>query len=224
MEKLIVTLLALVLAFSGVYAEENGTADVPVSEIERPGYECVMGEDGSVTITLPANSTTGYEWTAFVLGGDSAEIDDTKTGYVSDPNPEMMDGVGGTYYLVLKPVQPGESIIRLTYSRGWMNEIAEEIILLADVNDEMQMEVRDVTKEGVMEGTVLEVNADDRTVVLMIEGIGDAIVTIPADMEMPMAEEVIRIYTNGIMTMSLPPLMNALAWETVPSDLARDME
>ena len=97
-------------------------------------------ENAANTITLgfDANATTGYYWTAFVLGGESAVIDEENSGYVMDDNPGMLDGVGGTHYFTVNAVQPGETIIRFTYARGF-DEISTEIFMLFTVDEEMNI-------------------------------------------------------------------------------------
>ena len=50
---------------------------------------------------------------------------------------------------------------------------------------------------------------------------GLIIAVFDAGMELPVADEQIVIYTNGTMTMSLPAIMNVIAWGSVPSESAR---
>lgn len=64
----------------------------------------------------------------------------------------------------------------------------------------------------VVEGTVTHVE-EDRVTILRADGAGDVIVTLPEDA--PELGEGARVtaYTTGIMTMSLPPIMNGIGFE-----------
>ena len=69
-----------------------------------------------------------------------------------------------------------------------------------------------------VEGTVTAVEEDCVTI-LRADGAGDVIVTLPA--EAPELTEGTRVtaYTTGIMTMSLPPIMNAIGFEIAVDDV-----
>ena len=178
-------------------------------------------ETKALTISLDANATTGYSWNAFILSGDSVIFTVPEGTYVADQAPEGMVGVGGQTYYTLIPVKPGVSLITFTYGQAWNPETAEQLILLADVDEELNLWLQDVTNGGVIEGTVTSVNENDHSVLLSTESHGEILARFGSDMEMPVVDEHIVIYTNGTMTMSLPAIMNVLAWNSVPSDLAR---
>ena len=75
-----------------------------------------------------------------------------------------------------------------------------------------------------IEGVVTEIDADNHSATLNTADRGDVIVRFGENDGLPTQDEHIRAYTDGVMTMSLPPIVNAIAWEHVPSDLARDAE
>lgn len=200
MKKLIAIIAALALLFTAAFAET---------------------EDKSRTITLSSNATTGYIWTAFVIGGSSVTVDSDNGIYIEDPNPEMMDGVGGKTQFTLTPVQAGESIVLFNYARPWEPEPDQTLVLLVSVDDDFNMFVMDVTEGGVLTGTVISVDEEDHSVLMNTERQGEIIARFDAEEPLPAADEVITIYTNGAMTMSLPAIVNVIAWASVPGEMAR---
>ena len=212
MKKLISILTAMMLLFTFAAAEQADNSD-------KNGFNAVVD---SVTVAFDANATTGYQWTAFVVGGNSVMIDEENSGYVSDANPNLLDGVGGTHYFVIKALQPGESIIRFVYSRGWEEGIADETYLLVTVGEDALIDVRDVTMDGVYGGVVVEVNEAEHSVLISTNRVGDVVVRFDENETLPAEGESILVYTNGTMTMSLPPIVNAIGWSTVAGDMARE--
>ena len=224
MKKLISILAVLTLLVSCAAAEETdntiiGGADAPTSIFLTKTDEAAFG---SITLPFKANITTGYQWTAFVIGGDSLEIDEENSGYVSDPNPDFRDGVGGTHYFKLNALKIGESMIRFTYSRG-LDDVAEEIYMLIVVEDDLLMYAIDVTEAGVYDGIVTDVNADDHSVMLNTDRMGEVIARFDENEALSAQGEHIMVYTNGTATMSLPAIINVIAWNTVPGAEAREL-
>lgn len=70
-------------------------------------------------------------------------------------------------------------------------------------------------------GIVVEVLSEDRAVLLCAGEKGHVLVRIPEEMDMPTLCEQITVHYNGVMTMSLPGQINALAVETIAPDKAR---
>ena len=67
-----------------------------------------------IRITLESNITTGYRWeNADKVDKDILALD--ANGYVSDPNPEELDGVGGNTVIVYRALKPGKAKIDLVY-------------------------------------------------------------------------------------------------------------
>lgn len=82
------------------------------------GDWCEMSEDGKIlTLRLPANATTGYEWSFTVL---DPVINCLTSEYVADEAAEGMVGVGGTFVASFnaREGQTGTTEIDLTYGRG----------------------------------------------------------------------------------------------------------
>ncbi len=77
-----------------------------------------------------------------------------------------------------------------------------------------------------VEGTVTEV-AEDRVTIQRGDELGEVVLTLPENApELEIGQSVIA-YTTGIMTMSLPPIMNAIAFEFEagePAEEAEDIE
>ena len=71
-----------------------------------------------IRITLESNITTGYSWeNADKVDSDVLALD--TNDYVSDPNPEELDGVGGRTVIVYRALKPGETKIDLVYLQSW---------------------------------------------------------------------------------------------------------
>lgn len=179
----------------------------------------------SITVALNANTTTGYNWSAFVMGGDSVSIDEHSSGYVSDPNPDMLDGIGGTHYFRLNAEKPGKSIVSFSLTGSWDYEPIDRIILLAVVDDDMNIYTADVTESGVIKGIVTSADPASFTVTLDTASHGEIIAQFESGLSLPVMDECVIIYTDGTMSRSLPPRANVICWESVPSENARaDMD
>ena len=71
-----------------------------------------------IRITLESNITTGYSWeNADKVDKDILALD--TNDYVSDPNPEELDGVGGSTVIVYRALKPGRTKIDLVYLQSW---------------------------------------------------------------------------------------------------------
>lgn len=74
-----------------------------------------------IRITLDSNITTGFSWEhADKVDADILKLD--KNDYVSDPNPEELDGVGGRTVIVYHALKPGKAKIELSYMRPWESD------------------------------------------------------------------------------------------------------
>lgn len=63
-----------------------------------------------------------------------------------------------------------------------------------------------------VEGTVTQVQ-EDRVTILRADDMGDVIVTLPEDAPELCEGDSVTAYTTGIMTMSLPPIMNGIGFQ-----------
>jgi predicted secreted protein/nitrous oxidase accessory protein NosD len=74
------------------------------------------------TISLPANPTTGYEWTVdydyVLLKKESAQFESE----IAEP---VRVGAGGSSVFVFTPLMPGKTTIYFVYKRSWENIVAD---------------------------------------------------------------------------------------------------
>ncbi len=88
-----------------------------------------------IRITLESNITTGYRWeNADKVDKDILALD--RNDYVSDPNPEELDGVGGNTVIVYRALKPGKAKIDLVYLQSWEpSEFDERFSVTVEVLD-----------------------------------------------------------------------------------------
>lgn len=83
----------------------------------------------SFTISIPANPTTGYNWTAdydyVLLAQGNAVYETSHSGAL---------GSGGTYVFVFTPLKPGKTTIYFVYKRSWENIVADTRSFLVDIS------------------------------------------------------------------------------------------
>lgn len=75
--------------------------------------EVVTGQ--ALTLTVEANPTTGYAWSAAQEG----ERFDVQSWYVSEEQNGPVSGAGGWQTFLLAPRAPGTATLTFTYSRPW---------------------------------------------------------------------------------------------------------
>jgi len=167
-------------------------------------------------LAFEGNPTTGFEWTAFVAGGDAVQLGETE--YVEDEHEANACGYGGTYYFDILAVQPGEAIVTFTYARSWETLGAFQRVWLFRVDEDLNISSTDVTDESIVTGTVTGI-LEDGVVIVTAEG-EELIVLIDTD-TMPVLDENILVYTDGTVMMSEPAQVVALGWETVNGEEAR---
>lgn len=75
-----------------------------------------------LTITLPANATTGYEWVYEISDAEVLEL--VNQEYLSCDKEEKLAGVGGTWTASFQGVfkAEGEAELILNYKRSWEDE------------------------------------------------------------------------------------------------------
>lgn len=88
-----------------------------------------------IRIVLESNITTGYSWdNADKVDKDILALD--SDDYVSDPNPEEMDGVGGNTVIVYRALKPGKTKVDLVYSQSWEpSEFDQRFSVTVEVSD-----------------------------------------------------------------------------------------
>lgn len=225
-KKMIAIGLAAVMLSGNCMAENvDKTEDVFVDSGETELTERLKSViDKTVTLSFDSNATTGYSWTGFVLGGESIELDSMDGVYIADDNPEMLDGVGGETVFTLIPQKEGRSILSFTYGRSWEDSMEDETLILADVDAELNISTMDVTESSPIQGIVTAVDSEEHSVTLESETAGEIVAVFEENLELPVEEEEVCIYTDGTMTMSIPAIVNVLAWKTIPNEYAREEE
>jgi len=105
-------------------ATKDPVEDEPGDSIKALGWEDMdrleVGEEA--LIYLHENPSTGYRWYYEITGNGVVEL--VSDRYISDPNPKGWDGVGGSRYITIKAVTPGEASIEMICKRA-DDEIAE---------------------------------------------------------------------------------------------------
>ena len=151
MKKMIALVLMLAAAFSlascGTAAPQPTAAPTAAPAEDTSGAWYEPPHDGYVlTVRLPSNPTTGYDW-SYEFSVDGV-IELLTQEYVQDDAPADMAGVGGTWAasFISSGSKFGNVTLTLKYSRGWedtepgtvhtldlfVNESGEITILSAD--------------------------------------------------------------------------------------------
>lgn len=208
MKNLMAMLAALMMMITG-----GGAAPAPA----QPLYELIR-EGDKTYIELIGNPSTGYVWTVFPI----------VEGVVTAKDPVALEtesdvvGAPVKYRMEVEAAAAGETILVLRYLRPWEEAIQTEIPLLVTVDEEGEMFFMHL--EGMpLEVTVAQVMEEEHKALVENENLGQVICTFPEEMALPMAGEHIKIWTNGVMALSLPGQMNVLGWETIAPPQARMM-
>ena len=83
----------------------------------------------SFTISIPANPTTGYNWTADY---DYVLLEQGRTEFEKSPSGAL--GSGGTSVFVFTPLKPGKTTIYFVYKRSWENIVADTRAFHVDIS------------------------------------------------------------------------------------------
>ncbi len=135
MKKLIAlfALLALVLAGIPAWAREEQPAEEAWYELDE--------ESRVLTVRLPANPTTGYEWNFNI--SDPAALELLTMEYTGDEADAQMVGVGGqwvaSFYSTLEGT--GEVDLTLTYQRAGEEAAGEQRLIKIAIGENNQLQV-----------------------------------------------------------------------------------
>lgn len=203
MKKFIALILALLLSLSAALAED------------APRIGC--SKAGELLISVSGNPTTGYAWYATLLTDGVAKLESAEGEYTEDPHEEGMVGVGGTYTFRLSPLAAGETLLQLKYFRSWERKTETEKVFLILVDDEGNIQAQELSEIAPLEALVTEVNAAERTALVKTDDGQEFLAHFPGEMTLPAVDEQVRIYFNGVVTMSLPGQITCMGWESVPT-------
>ncbi len=104
------------------------------------GSTVSMSVGDSVKVELDGNPTTGYQWLE-AKSDEAGDLYDLSIIYKSDANPTGMSGVGGTYFITITALAPGEASVKLEYRRDWENnDPAGTFALKLDISAEASSE------------------------------------------------------------------------------------
>lgn len=198
MKKIFALVLSLMLLTSLAFAQ-----DVP--------YTLSDPAPAKVEFVFDGNPTTGFMWDCQIKNEGAVAL--REMHYVSDANAENLLGAGGKYTFVLEGVQQGEAIVVFQYARPWEHHVEKQQVYLVMVLEDGTMEVQDMTEQLPLTGTVKEVTEEG----VLIETVeqGEVFCRLPEGMTAPMENDLIQVWFNGVMTLSLPGQVNVLAWELV---------
>ena len=137
MRYIITIVLAILVGWGGAGCDSADQADPPAAATEAADTPAqtepadatpltlTADDDGSthtitvgetVTIDLAGNPTTGYEWSVASIDGDAVSLEGED---YSRPSGERRMGGVGTYRWTFLAKHPGQTIVRLVYSRDW---------------------------------------------------------------------------------------------------------
>lgn len=146
-KQLIAFLIFMTILVSGVsvYAQESVNSEWYVNVdpgwyvAEEPSWYVLDEEQMVLTITLPANTTTGYEWTYEISNPVALQV--ISAEYV--PDGSELAGTGGTWTADFKGIFKDEAEVELTlnYKRAWEDEAIQTRLLKIKISENNQLEI-----------------------------------------------------------------------------------
>lgn len=128
----ILVLTTLLLSCVGSYAQEAP---------QMPDWYALDEEQMLLTVTLPANATTGFEWHCEISDPEALEL--MSQEYIPDENKAELVGVGGTWIASFKGSfkDSCEVELKLNYQRPW-EEVADETrVIIVIIHEDSTLEV-----------------------------------------------------------------------------------
>lgn len=211
MMKKMIALLLVILAVLGSVAVAQEEENLPFTVYPPVKAYAVFEFEG--------NPSTGFSWTAFPIRDGVVEISEGE--YKVHESDEALVGQGGIYTFKVTAASVGETIVLFHYTRPWETEEITTKAYLVNVLEDGTMDIRDLEGFAPLFGTVVSVDAENGSVLLNTDTHGEVIARFPEDMQLPTVEENVKIWFNGVMTMSLPGQINVIGWETVAPSKAR---
>lgn len=125
--------LALAVTFVANLTPIRRSETVILSEIEELPYASMETEEGTLRVLLPANPSTGFEWTYEI--GDPTVLECTESGFLPPADP--MPGASGHYSAAFRALLPNaETTLSLEYARSWEGEAVETLYLLISTDED----------------------------------------------------------------------------------------
>lgn len=108
------------------------TTEILTEPEEDLPYASMQTEDHTLRVLLPANPSTGFEWTYEI--GDPSVLECTESGYLSPDDPAP--GTPGHYAAAFRSLLPNaETTLNLDYARAWEGEAIETLHLLISTDE-----------------------------------------------------------------------------------------
>ena len=107
----------------------------------EPSWYVLDEQQKVLTITLPANATTGYEWTYEISDPEALELMNVE--YVLDGSEFNLVGTGGTWLADFNGIFKDEAEVELTlnYKRAWEDEAIQTRLVKLKISENNQLEV-----------------------------------------------------------------------------------
>ena len=87
-----------------------------VNSISR---EVEVAKDGTVTVILGSNQTTGFQWSEQAEIGDTDILEQTSHRYISPESSSPNVGAAGKEEWIFKALKSGTTTVTMEYSRPW---------------------------------------------------------------------------------------------------------
>lgn len=105
----------------------------------------ILVEGGAITVSMPGNPTTGYEWTC-TANGDNLKI--VSDNFEEPKGTEAKSGAGGLYTFVAEADGTGTTTLEFKYARSWEKS-----------KDDAWINIEVVVKDGKITDTTATSNA-----------------------------------------------------------------
>ena len=116
----IICLLALSLAACAQSGKQYNVS-FTYDDFTRNKYQTLTIDDASagdkITITLPSNGTTGFQWSLTGISDKTVVAQEGKSQYLTPKS--TLAGAGGQEVWTFKALKTGTSTISLEYSQSW---------------------------------------------------------------------------------------------------------
>ncbi len=112
---------------------------------------CAKKAPQKVTLTLPSNPTTGYQW----IAAQDPELFEISSEYIENKQEGEAVGVGGNEVFILTPIKDGETEVSFSYARSWEEQEPESVLRYnLKVSKDKQIQMQSFT--GALPGSMEE--------------------------------------------------------------------
>ncbi len=132
MKGFLIVLLSLTVLAGCVFIDADDASDETVTVVPAPSYtdwSWLKSIQNTVYVTLEANATTGYEWSADI-DGESITLK-SEEYKVSDDDIALVGAPGEWSAVFSTTGHDGISTVTLTYSRPWDSSDVADVIIFS---------------------------------------------------------------------------------------------